>query len=178
MGKVKECDILLFPPSNWIGRIIAWSTDSAFCHVAVCVSKQLGLMVEAQAGLVRSIKLSDLPANYALFRVRKEYPYEAYGVISYLLKSLNARYDYTGVLYLGLLKVLAKVGFNTRGMANRLQKDKDYFCSELCYLAFLEGGGLDIVPEVPSGDIVSPGDIARSSVLKTLLLKYSDAGMV
>ena len=99
-------------------------------------------------------------------------------MISYLLKSLNANYDYTGVLYLGILKVLAKMGCDTSGMANRFQKDKDYFCSELCYLAFLEGGRLDIVPEVPSGDIVSPGDIARSSVLKTLLLEYSDAGMV
>jgi len=50
-----------------------------------------------------------------------------------------------------------------------LQKDKDYFCSELVYEAFYRGGGLDIVPDIGEGDITSPGDIARSWVLLVVL---------
>jgi len=69
------------------------------------------------------------------------------------------------VIFLGILKLLAKIGFPLEKKANNWQKDRDYFCSELCYEAFHEGGGLDIVPDIPEADITSPGDIAKSSVL-------------
>ena len=79
---------------------------------------------------------------------------------------MNAKYDYLGVLFLGLLKVLARIGLPLKEKANAWQKDRDYFCSELCYEAFYRGGKLDIVPDVPEGDVTSPADIAASSVLE------------
>jgi len=33
------------------------------------------------------------------------------------------------------------------------------------YEAFYRGGGLDIVPDIETSDITSPGDIARSGVI-------------
>ena len=49
------------------------------------------------------------------------------------------------------------------------QKDRDYFCSELCYAAFNEGG-LDIVPQVAEADVTSPGDIAQSERIEKINL--------
>ena len=57
--------------------------------------------------------------------------------------------------------------FPLKDKANRWQKDKDYFCSELCYKAF-NFAGLDIVPEVSEADITSPGDIANSSIVEKI----------
>lgn len=71
-----------------------------------------------------------------------------------------------GVAFLGLLKLMAKVMRSPfRVIANKWQKDRDYFCSELCYEAFYQGGNIDIVPDLPEADITSPGDIAKSKVV-------------
>ena len=66
---------------------------------------------------------------------------------------------------MGILKILAKLYLPVKGFSNKWQKDRDYFCSELCYKAF-QSGGLDIVPQVSEADITSPGDIARSEVIQ------------
>jgi uncharacterized protein YycO len=79
---------------------------------------------------------------------------------------LNRRYDYFGVLFLGLLKLITKAGLPLKDKANRWQIERDYFCSELCYEAFQIGGGLDIVPQVDEADVTSPGDIAESEIIE------------
>ena len=84
------------------------------------------------------------------------------------MSCLNNRYDYLGVFFLGLLKLLSKLGIPLKEVANKWQKDKDYFCSELCYEAFHKGGELDIVPDVPEADITSPGDIAKSTLVELI----------
>lgn len=55
-------------------------------------------------------------------------------------------------------------------LVSKLNLKYDYFCSELCYEAFYNGGGLDIVPEVPEADVASPGDIAKSAVVETVFV--------
>ena len=70
--------------------------------------------------------------------------YNLSGAVSYLVDKLNTRYDFLGVVFLGILKLLSKIGLPLKNKANTWQKDKDYFCSELCYEAFLFAG-LDIV---------------------------------
>ncbi|MFH1846490.1 MAG: hypothetical protein ABH869_02915 [Candidatus Omnitrophota bacterium] len=106
--------------------------------------------------------------EYDVFRVKKENHYELNNMVSYLVSRLNSKYDYMGVIFLGLLKLLSKIGIPLKQMANKWQKDRDYFCSELCYEAFFTGGGLDIVPEVSEAEITSPGDLARSSILERI----------
>jgi uncharacterized protein YycO len=69
------------------------------------------------------------------------------------------------VLWLGVLKLL-----HLKDHSNKWQKDKDYFCSELCYAAF-NAGGLDIVPQVGEADVTSPGDISRSERIEKIALK-------
>lgn len=62
---------------------------------------------------------------------------------------------------------MAKMHKDIKNAANKWQKDKDYFCSELCYEAF-KFSGLDIVPQVGEADITSPGDIARSEIIQQI----------
>ena len=57
------------------------------------------------------------------------------------------------------------VGRSLKRIANKWQKDRDYFCSELCYEAFYQGGNIDIVPDLHEADITSPGDIAKSKAI-------------
>ena len=90
-------------------------------------------------------------------------------LISYLVNKLNLKYDYKGVIFLGLLKLLAKIGKPLKEAANKWQIDRDYFCSELCYEAFHQGGGLTIVPDEDKAGIVSPGDISKSPVVEQIL---------
>ena len=159
-------DILLFKGEDGISRLIAWGTGSKYSHVAVCVSPQMSLAIEAiTRGGVRARDIRKIKQNYDLYRIRQKHAYDLNKTISYLVEKLNSRYDYFGVLFLGLLKVLAKIGRPLKEVANKWQKDRDYFCSELCYEAF-DYAGLDIVPDVPEADITSPGDIARSKIVE------------
>ena len=165
---MKPGDILLFKnEDNMLSRVIAWGTGSRYSHVAVCVSSGMNLAIEAMAGKgIRGIDIRRIRPAYDVYRVKDTHAFDLDKTVSYLVDKLNNRYDYLGVLFLGLIKLMAKIGIPLKDTANKWQIDRDYFCSELCYEAFFHGGGLDIVPEVPEADITSPGDIARSSVIE------------
>jgi len=100
--------------------------------------------------------------------------FEAGRAGSFLVGKLGAKYDFAGVLFLGILKALSMMTFLKWKPYNRFQKDRDYFCSELCYEAFA-AAGLDIVPEVNEAAITSPADIASSSRMeKVPFLTHGD----
>jgi len=164
---MKAGDILLFKGEDGISRLIHWATKSTYAHVAICVSPEMNLAIEAiTRGGVRARDIRQIKEGYDVYRIKPQYSYDLNGAISYLVSRLNSRYDYFGVIFLGVLKVLAAVYFPIRVTANTWQKERDYFCSELCYEAFYRGGGLDIVPDVPAADVTSPGDIAKSRLIK------------
>jgi hypothetical protein len=162
-------DILLFKAEkDLISKLIAWGTSSKYSHVAVCVSPELDIAIEAiTGGGVRARAVSKISQHYDLYRIKGEYPYDLNKIVAFLVKQLNNKYDYIGVIYLGILKFIAKVFKSFKAKANKWQKDNDYFCSELCYEAF-DYAGLDIVPDVPQADITSPGDIAKSLVVELI----------
>jgi len=167
---MKAGDILLFKSEKKFSFSwwIEWGTNSKYSHVAVCVSPEMALAIEAMVGKgVRAIDTRRIPREtYDIYRVKEHHAYDLNKVISYLVNKLNNRYDLIGVIFLGFLKICSKIGLPFKNIANRFQIDKDYFCSELCYEAFHRGGGLDIVPEVPEADVTSPGDISKSSVIE------------
>ena len=151
-------DILLFRGNSGIGKIIQWGTKSKYSHIALCVSPKMNLAIEAQ-GTVRARDIRLIKTPYDIFRIKEEYDYNLDKVISFLVSKLNHKYDYLGVIFLGILKL-----FRLKKTANKWQKKRDYFCSELIWEAFAYEG-LNIVPDKKEGSIVSPGDIAKSPVV-------------
>lgn len=166
---MKPGDILLFKGEDGISKLIAWGTGSIYSHVAICVSPDMNLAIEAMAWKgVRARDIKKIKVEYDVYRVKEGFSYDISNTVSYLVDKLNTRYDHLGVIFLGILKLLSKIGLPLKDIANMWQKDRDYFCSELCYEAFYKGGGLDIVPDVEEADITSPGDIAKSGVIEAI----------
>ena len=167
---MKAGDILLFKAEkDLLSKLIAWGTNSTYSHVAVCVSPEMNLAIEAMTrGGVRARDIRKIEQNYDVYRIKEDHAYSLEEAISYLVSKLNLKYDVRGVIYLGILKLIAKLFKKVKATANKFQKDKDYFCSELCYEAF-NFGGLDVVPDVPSADITSPGDIAKSTIVEQIV---------
>jgi hypothetical protein len=165
---MKTGDILLFKAEkDFLSWLIAWGTNSKYSHVAVCSSDDGKFIIDARTrGGVKKRKVDEITVGYDIYRIKEGYSYNVTKTITFLESKLNSRYDYFGVAFLGLLKLLAKLGLPLTNAANLWQIKRDYFCSELCYEAFYHGGGLDIVPDVPEADITSPGDIAKSKVVK------------
>jgi uncharacterized protein YycO len=165
---LKSCDILLYKGTGFVSHLIQWKTESPYSHVAVVVEPAIYLGIESNTGHQSGVRAIDLrkldPAMVDIFRVKAGFSFDPEKVISFLVGHLGLPFDYSGVIWLGVLKA-----FNLKAKSNQFQKEKDYFCSELCYQAFDEGG-LDIVPEVDEADITSPGDIAKSSVVEKVVL--------
>jgi len=169
---MKAGDILLFKAEkDFLSKVIAWGTNSKYSHVAICVSPEMNLAIEATTrGGVRARDIRQIKESYDLYRVRDKECLDINDIISYLVSSLNSRYDFMGVLFLGLLKLMSKIIHKSlKNTANKWQKDRDYFCSELCYEAFYYGGRLDIVPDILEADTTSPGDIAKSGVVERVV---------
>ena len=152
---MKSGDILLFKRSTGFSKIVTWLCKSPYSHVALCVNAEMHLIIEAQ-GIVRAEDIRKL-TNYDVFRIKKVYKYNLNEVVSFLVSKLNEKYDYKGVIFLGIMKL-----FRLKRTANKWQKDRDYFCSELINKAFKQGE-LTIVDK--EDDVVSPADISRSDVV-------------
>ena len=167
--ELKPGDILLFKGEKGMSKLVAWGTNSKYSHVAVCVSAEMNLAIEAMAGGgVRARDIRKIKQKYDVYRIKENYTYNLFETISYLVNKLNLKYDYKGVIFLGLLKLLAKIGKPLKRKANKWQIDRDYFCSELCYEAFYHGGGLTIIPDEDKAGIISPGDISKSFIVEQI----------
>lgn len=168
---LRPCDILLYKGSSFTSHLIQWGTKSPYSHVAVVVEPKIFLAIESNTGHqsgVRAIDLRKLDgATIDAFRIKPEFPFEPQKVISFLVDHLGASFDYLGVTWLGVLKGVGLLTGLQYQPYNQFQKEKDYFCSELCYEAF-KTGGLDIVPQVAEADITSPADIAASERLQKI----------
>jgi hypothetical protein len=55
------------------------------------------------------------------------YIFDLDGVISCLVNKLNEKYDYPGVIWLGVIKLLAKIGLPFKITANNWQKKRGHF---------------------------------------------------
>ena len=69
-------DILLFKAEKDIfSRLIAWGTNSKYAHVAICVSPEMNLAIEAMTkGGVRARDIRQIKEDYDIYRVKKSQP--------------------------------------------------------------------------------------------------------
>ena len=165
---LQSLDILLYRGKGFTSWLIRSLTKSHYNHVAVVVDPSLSIAVESNTGHQSGVRAVDLrKLNYTeidVFRLKPQYSADKNIVIASLVDSLGAGYDYLGVIFLGILKIISLFTLNFIPVHNWWQIKKDYFCSELCWQAFA-ADGLDLVPQIGSMDIVSPGDIATSPLL-------------
>ena len=163
---------MLYKGTGFTSHVIQWGTESPYSHVAIVGEPGIALGVESNTGHqdgVRAIDLRKLSEETVdLFRLKPEFPIDKGKVISFLVDHLGAGFDYLGVTWLGVLKGVSVLTGMKYQPYNQFQKEKDYFCSELCYQAFM-AGGLDIVPQVGEADVTSPGDIAASERLQKVV---------
>ena len=167
---LKPYDILLYRGEGFTSKLVEWGSNSVYSHVAVVVDAEIFLGIESNTGHqsgVRAMDLRKFPDDRVdVFRVKAECNFDGNKVISFLVDCLGADYDWLGVCSLAILKGISFLtGFKKFQNYNAFQKEKDYFCSELVYRAFQEGG-LDIVPQVSQAEVTSPGDIAQSGCLE------------
>jgi uncharacterized protein YycO len=167
---LKPLDILLYKGTDWSSRLIQFGTKSAYSHVAVVADPAIHLVVESNVGSQAGVRAVDLrkldfrAIDVYRLKPEEERKLERPAVLSFLVGRLGARFDWAGVIWLGVLKLVGIVsGFRLQPY-NAFQIDRDYFCSELCYEAFAQGG-LDIVPQIGAAETTSPGDIGRSPLL-------------
>ncbi len=168
-------DVLLCRSKGLVASLIRWGTRSVYSHVAVVASGELQLIIEAiPSGGVRAIHAENFKTEYDVFRIKDGHAFDLAGVTAYLIRMLARKYDFASTIRLGFTMFLrrmrlAKLFFfkatGQKAAADALQENNDYFCSELCYRAFAEGGKLDIVPQIGDAETTSPGDISRSPVL-------------
>jgi hypothetical protein len=137
-------DILLFKnETTLIPKLIAWGTGSKYFHVAICVSSSMNLAIEAKGGRgVRAIDTRKIPSEYDVFRVKEGLSYEVDKTISYMVDKLNQRYDYLGVLYLALLKLLSKLGLPLRRKPTNGKERRIISAVSLFMRRFFMGEGL------------------------------------
>lgn len=118
-------DILLFKAEKgFLSKIIAWGTNSKYSHVAICISPETHLAIEAiTRGGVRARDIRQIKQSYDIYRIKQIDRLNLKGAISYLVSKLNSKYDYLGVIFLGLLKLLGKIlGRSLKTIANKWQK--------------------------------------------------------
>ena len=178
---IQSGDILLCKGNSFVDRLIKWGTKSVYSHVSVVASAALGLVIEAiPAGGVRAISIKNYKTKYDIYRIKDPASFRVSEVTAYLIKMLARKYDFestirlTGKIALRRLKLVKLFGLKLIGRkqaADRLQEDNDYFCSELCYRAFM-AGGLDIAPQIGDAETTSPGDIARSPLITKVESKH------
>lgn len=172
LKSLKPYDILLYKGKSFTSWLITVLTTSPYCHVAIVVDPQMHLGIESNTGHQSGVRAFDLrkldKISVDVFRIKSQYPFDGKKVASYLVNCLGARYDFLGVFFLGLLKLLSLLTLGSLKFHNEFQRQKDYFCSELCYDAFM-AGGLDLVPQIGEADITSPCDIAESPLVEKIV---------
>ena len=168
MDQYQTFDILLYRGKGFTSWVIQRLSSSQYSHVAVVVDPSMNLGIESNTGHqagVRAFDLRKLDASAVdAFRLKPQYAVDPDRVISYLVGHLGAQYDFFGVVFLGILKLLSLLTFTIWKPHNWWQIKKDYFCSELVWEAFA-ADAIDLTPQTGASDITSPGDIANSPLL-------------
>ena len=162
-SKLRAGDILLYRGTGFVNKLIKFGTRSVYSHCAVCINPDTHILIEATTGLVRASDIRKT-CDYDVYRVKEKYPYDLNKVVSYLVSTLNSKYDYLGVVYLGALKLLNRIGLPIKKHINKFQKDRDYFCSELVCKAFNYGG----VTICKFAGVASPKDIVTSNRIEVV----------
>lgn len=151
-------DVIAFRPRNWVGRVIAWFTNSPFSHVGVVTDPDTQVIVEATL-TVKSSSLLKGNRAFSVFRPKKGLdPAQVLEGKWYLASMLGAGYDFPNVVD-WFINVFRRA--LNRSYRSYWGRDDRPICSELVARAYLAMGE-DPTPGIPP-EFVTPQDLVRSS---------------
>jgi hypothetical protein len=163
---IRSGDVLMYRGHGPISRLIRLATGSPYSHAGIAARWNDRLMVMEAVG--KGVVVTPLSANVTgyhgsveLFTAVPEISDEVRErMIRYAQEELGKEYGRWNAIVLGL-RLLLKRGIEAR---DRLRRDRRLFCSH--YVAQVYNvGGHDLKRGV-SDRFMSPGDIARSPVLR------------
>lgn len=191
---IKNGDVLLFEARGWVAATIRWATRSTFSHAALAVWWGGRLMcVESREGSgCRAVPLSSVlrSAAVSVFRPQVPIPAGVQGfaadldrieldgtiearrgdVADVAIARLGQPYGWWSIVRdaLSRLPVLALFWRRRHYSIDDLEDPGVRVkCSTLVALAWRQGAGLDLVPNLADRS-TDPGDLARSAALRRL----------
>ena len=140
-----KADILLFKPSNIIGKIISKVSNSEYSHVALCISDYDKIIESTWRGnKERKLTKSD---NVDAFRYIGMTEYLAEKIVQTAITKVNLKYDWSL-----LLTIMLNKWFGMKVLDNKNR----FICSEFIDNVF-KANGIDIIMNV-SSDNVTPAE--------------------
>lgn len=169
-----DCDIALWEPTSWYGRVIATATDGPFSHISGILWWEDVLMSagyeEGRGGFVEPLKtvVTRYPGVVSIFRVRNEVNFNQATVKQALRGRLGYEYRWSNIRLLALMN-LPVVRWFRRGewFRNKVQQASRYtgggICSEHIARSFAEDKVVFVRKAVAT---VTPNDIAQSGIVE------------
>jgi hypothetical protein len=150
-------DVLLFRPSGWIGKIVAFCTKSKYCHAAMYIGEgNVAEMREFRGG--RILPLSEYAGeSIDVFRADAPVVVKIDAVLT-MQALLSERYSFWHCVEAFLLRRLPKF------VRKKECDHHGYHCSQAVSKAY-RSAGLDLCPGVADW-ATTPGDLAVSKRLK------------
>ena len=149
-------DVLLFRPRGILGRLVAWATDSEYCHAAMFLGIDgVAEMREFRGG--RILPLVDYETETIdVFRSGAS-TLEKIVAVQKMQKLVKERYSFLHGIAAFLLRRLPK---RLRKWFNFECDRYGYHCSQAISKAY-RSAGFDLCPFIPDW-ATTPGDLARS----------------
>jgi len=160
--RIQNGDLLLFRPTGWLGKIVAWVTKSQYCHVAIVYDDDIlefrEFVGHRQVSLLVAVaKWGDVPDVY---RIIGYDPSTFHRVVNAFNAQSDVRYGWLHALKAGI----------TRRLPNWLFRECEKHpphCSEAVCRAFRLGAGIVLVPGKYDWR-TTPGDLAKSIFVKKM----------
>lgn len=163
MTEIKTGDLLFFPATGWIGRLICFATKSKYCHVGIAELDQGGevWLHEYREFGNRMVLLSaaehEWKANADVWRHARLDDNATESVICKFGR-LPKEYGYFHFLLFAFYVCVWR--FFSKKFVKRECNKHSPTCSESVCRAYREGAGIDLVDGIPDR-LSSPGDIIR-----------------
>jgi len=175
MSKIKTGDLIFFPPTGIVGRVICLVTRSKYCHVALAVVDEKGeiWLREYREFGCREVLFDVAEYEWNLRKNQHIDVYRCCGIGNHSAEftvermlSFPKDYGYFHFLWIAFYMLF------WRQITKRFVKKEcgkhTPTCSEAVCRAFRETVGVDLVPGIPDR-LTSPGDIVRAKKVEQVI---------
>lgn len=160
---IGEGDILLFRPTTFYGRIVAWWTKAKHGHAALAMKTRTGVTVlEIHENGYREMSIEEHLSQGAVIDVFRvdERKYDRTGAVLEMMEYGGCKYGWLHV-FIVAFRFIFPFLFRRNKECSR---EHSPHCSQAVSKAVRVGGGIDLVPDVPDWK-TAPVDLSKSDRL-------------